>query len=156
MSEIERLEDKLVQAKERHAELENEAEKIDLRIMEAALSEDEEEFAGAQMRGVTLPFLLNRASFLVVETELDLVRERKIDALREHQEAWARYTEMEKGLFPPQRIKSPELQRAAGRLDTAKGKVDLLEARERELIAEQQELKEAGKAWAAIEVPERY
>ena len=117
------------------------------------MSEDEEEFLGAQMRKVTLPLLLNRASLLVVEIKLELVRKCKEPAVEELKTAVAQADELQRSVFL--RPGSPDLRNAYLRSNAAKEKVDPLEACERELIARQQELKEAGRAWAAIEVPER-
>ncbi len=150
MSEIERLENDLERARAQLAALTDEAEKIDLRVMEAALSEDEEAFVGAQMRKVTLPLWLNRVALLVVETELELVRKRKEPAVEELEAAVAQAAELQRSVFL--RRDSPNLRDAYFRVDAAKEKVDPLETRERELIAQQQELKESGKAWSAIEV----
>ncbi len=77
-----RLETDLVAAKQRLADLEQEAEEIQDLITSVALAGDAEEFVAAQIRRVALPVLITRAGLAVVEAELAIVREENRGAVQ--------------------------------------------------------------------------
>ncbi len=146
-----RLETDLVAAKQRLADLEQEAEEIQDLITSVALAGDAEEFVAAQIRRVALPVLITRAGLAVVEAELAIVREENRGAVEELEEARARFEPLHARWFALSRGERKALGKAERALYGAEKKVRALEEREEPLLARKAALEEAGREWPSPE-----